>query len=147
MSEILCCPVYGELVNLSDVSDEMFSQRMIGDGIAIKPIGNEIISPIDATVTMIYESKHAIALTTSLGTEILLHIGLDTVMMKGLPFETKVSVGDIVKKGSLLTIVDLDMINKENYDTITPVIVINKKVKPLKMEGKIELGEAILEID
>ena len=104
--EICYSPLVGKAVNLDHVADEMFSQRMLGDGMAIAPEAREVYSPVAGEITMVYETQHAIGIKTETGIEILLHIGIDTVMLGGTPFDTKVQVGDHVQPGDLLTIVD-----------------------------------------
>lgn len=106
MGEQVYSPLKGKLINIEDVSDEMFSQRMLGDGVAIIPSDKNIYSPVDGVVTMVYDTQHAIGLKTNDGKDILIHIGIETVNLKGKPFKTKVKVGDAVKHGDLLTVVD-----------------------------------------
>lgn len=97
--EICYSPLVGKAVNLDHVADEMFSQRMLGDGMAIAPEAREVYSPVAGEITMVYETQHAIGIKTETGIEILLHIGIDTVMLGGTPFDTKVQVGDHVQPG------------------------------------------------
>ena len=136
--EVLCSPVNGKATMLENVHDEMFSEKMLGDGIAVIPDENELRSPVEGTVTMIYETQHAIGIQTDLGTDILIHIGIDTVQLHGVPFQTKAKVGDWVKQGDLLTIVD--------WDVIVPIIVTNKRVDQMKTNGDIRVGEPLFEI-
>ncbi len=147
MNNILCSPIRGELVHLENVNDEMFSKKMLGDGIAIIPKAKEIFSPVDGVVTMVYETKHAIGIEMSSGLEILLHIGIDTVMLNGIPFDTKVEVGDQVRQGDLLTVVDWKYIENKGCDTIIPVLAINKKVKQIKSSGNVQPGDELFEIE
>ena len=145
--EICYSPLAGETVNLDHVADEMFSQRMLGDGIAVEPEASEIYSPVAGEITMVYETQHAIGIKTEKDVEILLHIGIDTVMLGGTPFKTKVQVGDHVRPGDLLTLVDWDYIRKKGCDTIVPILAINRKVKLLKGEENVKPGEALFEIE
>ena len=140
--EVLCSPVNGKATMLENVHDEMFSEKMLGDGIAVIPDENELRSPVEGTVTMIYETQHAIGIQTDLGTD----IGIDTVQLHGVPFQTKAKVGDRVKQGDLLTIVDWDMIRNKNMDVIVPIIVTNKRVDQMKTNGDIRVGEPLFEI-
>ena len=144
--EVLCSPVNGKATMLENVHDVMFSEKMLGDGIAVIPDENELRSPVEGTVTMIYETQHAIGIQTDLGTDILIHIGIDTVQLHGVPFQTKAKVGDRVKQGDLLTIVDWDMIRNKNMDVIVPIIVTNKRVDQMKTNGDIRVGEPLFEI-
>lgn len=146
MTEILVSPMMGKAVNLDLVEDEMFSKRMLGDGIAIIPEQKEVYSPVDGEVTMVYETKHAIGIRLNSGLEILLHMGIDTVMLKGIPFDTQVNIGDQVKKGDLLTCVDWHYIQEKGCDTVVPILAINKKVKLLIPDGPVTVGQALFEV-
>ena len=119
----------------------MFAEKMLGDGIAVIPEEKELRSPVDGTITMIYETQHAIGITTKKGSDILIHIGIDTVGLKGKPFQTKARVGDQVKQG-----VDWDMIRSQHLDVIVPIIVTNKKVEQMEVYGDIKVGEPLFEI-
>ena len=139
--EILFSPVNGKATKLENVKDEMFAEKMLGDGIAVIPEEKELRSPVDGTITMIYETQHAIGITTKKGSDILIHIGIDTV-----GFQTKARVGDQVKQGELLTVVDWDMIRSQHLDVIVPIIVTNKKVEQMEVYGDIKVGEPLFEI-
>ena len=91
-------PIDGKCINIEDVPDKVFSTRMMGDGFAIIPSDNIVVSPVDGIIVMIPNSKHAFGIKTRSGVEILVHVGLDTVNLKGRGFETFVKVGDKVKK-------------------------------------------------
>ena len=145
--EICYSPLAGKAVNLDQVQDEMFSQRMLGDGMAVQPEAREIYSPVAGEITMVYETQHAIGIKTEGGNEILLHIGIDTVMLNGTPFDTQVQVGDHVQPGDLLTIVDWNYIKEKGCDTIVPILAINHKVKLLKSKGTVKPDEALFEIE
>ena len=146
MSELLCSPVRGRAARLEDVKDEMFSEKMLGDGIAVISEQDEVMSPVDGTVTMVYETQHAIGISTKGGADVLIHMGIDTVALKGEPFQTKVKVGDIVKAGDLLTVVDWEAIRQKGLDVIVPIIITNKKVKQRSVEEEIKVGDPLLEI-
>lgn len=107
----------GELIDITEVNDEVFSQKMIGNGFAVIPNDEAIYSPIEGTVTSIFPTKHAIGLKTKENIEILLHIGIDTVELKGEPFEIFVKEGDSVSPSTLLAKVDLSLLNKYNKST------------------------------
>lgn len=118
-------PLTGSLVELKDVNDEAFSSEAMGKGIAIKPISGEVISPINGKVEVLFETKHAIGLKSEDGTELLIHIGLDTVKLGGKHFVSHIKAGDKVNVGDKLVTFDIDAIKKEGYDVITPVIITN----------------------
>ena len=118
-------PMKGEAVPLSEVNDATFSEEIMGKGIAIMPTDNNVVSPIDGTVSMVFNTKHAIGLKSDDGAEILIHIGLDTVKLDGEHFTTFVNSGDRVKVGDKLVEVDMTAIKEKGFDTITPIIVTN----------------------
>ncbi|HFL2422943.1 TPA: beta-glucoside-specific PTS transporter subunit IIABC [Clostridioides difficile] len=119
-------PLEGKLIPLSEVEDEVFSNKIMGDGIAIIPSKGELYAPVDGTIGMLFETKHSLAMVSEDGTEILFHVGLETVNLKGKYFEPKVSVGDIVKQGDLLLSFELDKIIEEGFNPVTAVIITNK---------------------
>lgn len=118
-------PIKGEVVQLKDVSDPVFGQEVMGKGIAIKPIEGRAVSPIDGTVATVFKTKHAIGLIGDNGVELLIHIGLDTVQLDGEAFTTHVKEGDTVKAGDLLVEFDIEKIQADGYEIITPIIVTN----------------------
>lgn len=123
--EKIYAPIDGEIVKLEEVPDPVFSEKMMGEGIAIIPEKGEIYAPVAGKVVQIPETKHAIGLVTDEGTEILIHIGLETVNLKGKGFNEKVSVGDKVSVGQLLMEVDLDYVKENATSLITPIIITN----------------------
>lgn len=122
---ILLSPIEGETRSITEVNDPTFSERILGDGIAIMPRTGRLVSPVDGRIAILFETKHAISIVSEEGTEILIHIGLDTVNLKGKYFQSFVEVNDLVKTGDLLLEFDIDQISEAGYDLITPVIVCN----------------------
>lgn len=129
-------PIEGKLIPLSEVKDEVFSNKLMGEGIAIIPSKGKLYAPIDGTIEMIFETKHSLAMKSEDGTEILFHVGLDTVNLKGKYFNPEVSVGKSVKQGDLLLSFDLDKIVEEGFDPVTAVIITNRP------DAKIETVES-----
>lgn len=123
--DTLVSPVDGKIVKLSDVKDEAFASEGLGKGIAIYPESTEIVSPVDGVVSVAFPTGHAIGITAKSGAEILIHIGIDTVKLNGDGFDTKVKQGDLVKKGQLLSIIDVNKIKSEGLDPTTMVVVTN----------------------
>ena len=124
----LTSPMAGELVALSDVNDEAFASGTLGPGVAISPAAHAVVvAPCDGKVTVAFPTGHAYGLKSASGVQILIHIGMDTVKLDGKGFTPRVSKGDTVKRGDVLAEVDWDVIRKAGYDTITPMVVTNKK--------------------
>jgi PTS system beta-glucosides-specific IIC component len=121
----IAAPVSGKLVPVQDVPDETFSGEMLGKGAAIQPSEGKIFSPVDGTVTSAFSTGHALSITSVDGAEILVHVGIDTVELKGKYFTKHVNEDDKVRKGDLLIEVDLEGARSEGYDMVVPVIVMN----------------------
>ncbi|WP_413408825.1 beta-glucoside-specific PTS transporter subunit IIABC [Paenibacillus amylolyticus] len=141
-------PLTGELVPLAELPDQTFAQEMTGKGIAIRPQDGRVTAPFDGTVTLVAKSKHAIMLTSSSGIDILIHVGLNSVSLKGKYFDVKVVTGQEVKKGDLLLEFDMDGIQGAGIDLVTPVIVTNTPdyldVVPVQVKGVIPMNELLL---
>ena len=121
----ICAPVAGKAVPVQEVSDPTFGEEIMGKGIAIRPTGNQIVAPCDCTVDLAFDTGHAVSLVADFGAEILIHVGLETVGLKGEHFSVKVKNGDKVKKGDVLIEADIAAIAAKGYDTITPVVICN----------------------
>ncbi|WP_315372544.1 beta-glucoside-specific PTS transporter subunit IIABC [Paenibacillus xylanexedens] len=121
--EQIYSPLTGKVVALSTINDPAFSTGAMGKGLAIVPEIGEVVAPVDGVVTSLFPTGHAIGLTTNAGTEILIHIGINTVALKGKHFTPVVQEGDIVRQGDLLIQFDIDKIKEAGYETVTPVIV------------------------
>ena len=118
-------PVTGQCVPVSEVSDPTFGEEILGKGIAIHPAEGKVFAPCNASVDMMFETGHAVSLVADNGAEILIHVGLDTVNLKGEHFSIHVASGDHVKKGDLLIEFDKDAIAAKGYDIITPMVICN----------------------
>lgn len=145
---IVKSPVEGEAKDLSEVNDNVFSQGIMGKGIAILPKRGRVVAPFCGTVEALFNTKHAIGLKSDDGVELLIHIGLDTVNLEGKYFTAHIEAGQKVKAGDLLVEFDIDGIKNEGYDVITPVLVTNSdqykhiNIKELKSVSE---GDTILE--
>ena len=118
-------PVKGMAVPICQVRDPTFGEEILGKGVAIQPADGKIYAPADGTIEMLFDTKHAVSMTTTEGVELLVHIGLDTVALKGEHFTAHKGNGDAVKKGDLLISVDLEAVKAAGYDVITPMVVCN----------------------
>lgn len=123
--ESLIHPLKGQVVELDKIADQAFASGVLGKGVAIIPSANDLVSPVDGTVTTIFPTKHAIGITSNDGAEVLIHIGLNTVELAGKGFDVKVQEGDKVKAGDLLMTIDFASIQAKGYDITTPIIVTN----------------------
>ncbi|WP_276210583.1 PTS sugar transporter subunit IIA [Heyndrickxia coagulans] len=123
--EELVAPMSGKVVQIEDVPDEVFSQKMIGDGIAIEPDEGVVVSPVDGEIVQFFPTKHAVGLKTKSGLEILIHIGMETVALNGEGFEGFVQQGDRVKAGDKLVSFDLEQIRERAESIISPVVITN----------------------
>lgn len=147
----LYAPVTGTVKTLANVADKTFADKVLGDGAAIFPSEGRVYAPADGTVVNIMDTKHGIMFVADSGAEILIHIGLDTVNLKGKYFKSYVTDGERVKKGALLVEFDLEAIKKEGYDLTTSVVVTNISdyIKAVCMEkegSEISAGEKFLTV-
>lgn len=118
-------PLTGEYINIENIPDPVFAQKMMGEGFGINPTEGEVVSPIEGKVDNVFPTKHAIGLKADNGLEILVHIGLDTVQLDGQGFEILVSGGDTVQVGDPLLKFDLEYIRNNAKDVISPIIITN----------------------
>lgn len=118
-------PMKGKAIPLSEVNDDVFRSELMGKGMAIMPTEGKVVAPFDGKVITVFDTKHAITLKGDNGVEVLIHIGMDTVALRGKHFEAHIKSGDSVKAGDLLITFDKEAIEKAGYETVTPVIVAN----------------------
>ncbi|WP_318388319.1 beta-glucoside-specific PTS transporter subunit IIABC [Enterobacter sp.] len=121
----LVSPLNGDVIALEEVADDAFAQKVLGDGIAIRPQSGQVVAPCDARVETLIDSHHAIGLSCDNGAELLIHVGLNTVNLQGQHFRPLVKEGDVVKAGTPLLEFDKEAIERAGYDLTTPVLVIN----------------------
>mgnify|MGYP000894742020 FL=1 len=121
----IVAPISGSLIPIEDVGDDVFSQKMMGDGFAVKPSDDVIYSPVKGKITTVFPTKHAIGITTPEGLEILVHMGLDTVDLKGAPFEVYVDADQEVDVDTKLARMDLDQVQAAGLDTTIVVVYTN----------------------
>lgn len=150
LNQEFVAPANGQLIPIDQVQDEVFSQKMMGEGFAVVPENGEIASPITGTVVSVFPTKHAIGLKTTDGIEVLLHMGLDTVDLEGAPFEIKVHEGEKIKAGKIVA--DVDLAKIQAADKLTTMVVVftnGDKVKAYHYDktGLVSRGESVGTID
>jgi sugar PTS system EIIA component len=121
----IIAPLTGKVIPLEEVPDPVFSQKMMGDGVAITPSEGKVTSPVDGEIIQVFPTKHAIGIKAKNGAEILIHIGLDTVNMNGEGFTTHIQEGKKVKTGDLLVTYDLELVKEKARSIVTPIIITN----------------------
>lgn len=145
MKEAYVSPAKGEIKPITEVPDHIFSGKMMGDGFAVLPEEGLIVAPVDGKIVNVFPTKHAIGLMSDAGREILIHVGIDTVILKGEGFETLVSEGERVEAGQPLMKVDLEFLKERVPSIITPIVFTNLKggeIVVMEKEGRVELKEA-----
>ncbi|MDN3018856.1 PTS glucose transporter subunit IIA [Paenibacillus sp. BSR1-1] len=141
-------PIEGEIIPITEVPDQVFSQKMMGDGFGIVPSKGTVVSPVDGEIMNVFPTKHAIGIKSNQGYEILIHIGLDTVNLKGEGFTLLVEEGQKVTKGQEILKFDLDFLKKSVPSVVTPVIFTNLTKLNVKKQGHSDQGQdGILSIE
>lgn len=142
----IVAPISGKAVDLSEVPDAVFAERMIGDGLAIIPEGNQILSPCDGKVIQIFPTNHAVGIETPQGIDILVHVGVDTVQLNGEGFKALIKENTQVKKGQPLLSIDLEKVKSQNKPIITPVLISNTNDVTIEKRhmGQVVAGETVV---
>ncbi len=135
-NEEFLSPMKGIVRELVDVPDQVFSEKVMGDGFAIEPTGGKVVAPISAKVAAAFPTGHVFGLKASDGTEILIHIGIDTVQLNGEGFDVKVKTGDDVKQGDTLAEIDLDVIKAAGKSVISPIIFTDGKTVEVRKKNR-----------
>ena len=138
----IIAPLSGEIVNIEDVPDVVFAEKIVGDGIAIKPTGNKMVAPVDGTIGKIFETNHAFSIESDSGVELFVHFGIDTVELKGEGFKRIAEEGQRVKVGDTVIEFDLPLLEEKAKSTLTPVVISNMdEIKELiKLSGSVTVG-------
>ena len=144
----MLAPVSGQAVPLSEVPDEVFAEGMAGEGGAIIPGGSgEVVAPVSGTMVKLFEGGHAFGIEADGGVELIVHVGLDTIEMRGAGFEKLATEGDRVEAGQPIVRFDLDEIRSSGYDPVTPVVVTNAEDHPISnlRTGEVSAGEPLFD--
>lgn len=146
-TEAWVSPSSGQVVAIEEVPDPTFSEKMMGDGVAIIPTEGKVVSPVKGKVVQVFPTKHAIGLQSDMGIEILIHVGLETVSLNGEHFNTHVKIDEKVNAGDLLVTFDLEEVKKKAESIITPIIITNgDKIQQLRKELEVEVVAGQTEI-
>ncbi len=121
----ILAPLSGECVDLINVPDDAFSQKLLGEGVSIIPSDGKLVAPFDCSVEQIFDSLHAYALKSNDGLEILIHVGIDTVNLNGQGFDNKVKLNQKLKSGDLISNINIDFIESKGYSLHTPIVIMN----------------------
>ncbi|NIH16759.1 MAG: PTS glucose transporter subunit IIA [Buchnera aphidicola (Periphyllus lyropictus)] len=139
-------PISGKIIPIEEVPDIVFSKKIVGDGIAIKPTDNKIVSPIDGTIGKIFKTLHSFSIESYSGIQIFVHFGIDTVKLNGEGFRSYAKENQKVKKGELILKVNLELLKKKAKSIITPIVISNmeeiKKIK--KKKGLVKSGKNVI---
>ena len=136
MTNQILAPVSGKVVELSSVPDPVFSEKLTGDGCAILLEGADVLAPVDGEITLFFETKHAFAITTASGVQVLVHVGLDTVILDGEGITALHHTGEHVTGGTPILRLDLPFLKKRHINLISPVLIVNyDKVRDLASAG------------
>lgn len=143
---MIYAPVSGEIVALETVPDKIFAEKIVGDGLAIKPTGNTLVAPIDGTIGKIFDTNHAFSITSDSGIELFVHFGIDTVELKGQGFQRLAQDGQSVKRGDQILTFDLPWLEKKAKSTLTLVIIANMDAlkRLTKLSGQATQAETII---
>lgn len=144
--EEILAPITGEYLPLEQVPDQVFSQKIMGEGFAVQPEQGEVVSPVDGEVINLFPTKHALGLRTSKGLEILVHIGIDTVELNGEGFTAHVSEGDQVKAGQKLLTFDIERIKEKGKSPVSPIVFPQSAKWKVQIEnsGKLVAGSTLV---
>ena len=145
MTIAVASPFTGKVVPLEEVADDVFSQRVMGDGVAVLPSEGRVVAPVAGTVGKLFEGGHGFAIETPDGLQVLVHVGLETVHLKGDGFTVKTNEGDEVVAGDEMVTVDLDRMRELGIDMVSPVVVISGQDVTVKASDEVSAGDPLLE--
>lgn len=139
-------PISGEIVNIEDVPDVVFSEKIVGDGVAVRPIGNKIVAPVDGVIGKIFETNHAFSMESKEGVELFVHFGIDTVDLKGEGFTRIAQEGQSVKRGDTVIEFDLALLESKAKSVLTPIVISNMDEISciVKKSGEVVAGESVV---
>ncbi len=146
MTEVMS-PLTGRVVSLDEVPDEVFSERVMGDGAAVRPDDGEVVAPMKGRIEKLFEGGHGFAVENEAGLQVLVHIGIDTVHQKGEGFSLHASEGDDVEAGDRIVSVDLDALTSKGIEMISPIVVISGQTSTVVAGDRVAAGEPLLSVE
>ena len=143
---VIYSPLSGEIVNIEDVPDVVFSEKIVGDGVAIRPTGNQIVAPVDGVIGKIFETNHAFSMESKEGVELFVHFGIDTVELKGEGFTRIAQEGQSVKRGDAIIEFDLALLEQKAKSVLTPIVISNMdEISGIdKKAGEVVAGDSVV---
>ena len=145
MTEV-ASPFTGKVISLDDVNDEVFSERVMGEGVAVMPSEGRVVAPVTGTVAKLFEGGHGFAVESSQGLQLLVHVGLETVHLKGDGFTVRARQGQEINAGDEIVTVDLERMNELNIDIVSPVVVISGEAVTVSASKEVKSGDPLLEV-
>lgn len=146
MTEVMS-PLTGRVVSLDEVPDEVFSERVMGDGAAVRPDDGEVVAPMKGRIEKLFEGGHGFAVENEAGLQVLVHIGIDTVHQKGEGFSLHASEGDDVEAGDRIVSVDLNALTSKGIEMISPIVVISGQTSTVVAGDRVAAGEPLLSVE
>ena len=143
---IVTSPLSGRVLPLDDVPDEVFAQRIVGDGVAIQPDSGNVLAPIAGRIAKLFPGGHGIVVETAEGVQVLVHVGIDTVARRGRGFTALAGEGEQVAAGDILVRVDLDALRADGVEMLSPVVVISGHAVVPAATERVAAGEPLLEV-
>jgi len=140
-------PLTGTVVSLDEVPDEVFSERVMGDGAAVQPADGEVVAPMKGRIEKLFEGGHGFAVENEAGLQVLVHLGIDTVHQKGEGFSIHATEGDEVEPGDRIVTVDLDALTNKGIDMISPVVVISGQAPKVIAGDQVKAGDPLLSVE
>jgi glucose-specific phosphotransferase system IIA component len=147
MMAAVASPLTGRIVSLDEVNDEVFSERVMGDGVAVMPQSSEVVAPVAGRLEKLFDGGHGFAIETPNGVQVLVHIGLETVHLRGEGFEAHAVQGDEVDVGDLIVTVDLSRMSEKGVDMVSPVVVISGHKVEMAASGSVQVGDPLMEVN
>lgn len=144
---VVASPMAGEVVSLEEVPDPVFAERVMGDGIAVRPVAGEVVAPVGGRIEKLFEGGHAFVLETTDGVQVLVHVGIDTVHLKGDGFTVHASEGEEVEAAHHIVTVDLGRMAELNIDMTSPVVIISNHPIRHIADDKVAAGDVLFEVE